>query len=135
MTTFPFGNQFVAHLGDEVIVKGYNNGSVKIGNDVWVGHGAMIMSGVTVGDGAVIAANAHVVKNVAPYEIVGGNPAKHIRYRFAPEIVELMQELSWWSLEVENVKSITSLLCSPPTVESVKALIERFKNAPRVEVI
>ncbi|MGL4768186.1 MAG: CatB-related O-acetyltransferase [Formosimonas sp.] len=136
MSTFPFGEQFVAHLGgEEVTGQLYNNGNVKIGNDVWVGYGATILSGVTIGDGAVIAANAHVVKNVAPYEIVGGNPAKHIRYRFAPEIIELMLTLRWWSLPPSDVKTITSQLCAPPTVDGLRVLIERFKDVPRVEVI
>jgi acetyltransferase-like isoleucine patch superfamily enzyme len=69
---------------------------VKIGHDVWIGHGAFIRSGISVGDGAVVAAGSVVVKDVAPYAIVGGNPAKFIRYRFPLAAVEALIDLQWW---------------------------------------
>ena len=68
----------------------------KIGNDVWIGHGAFILPGVTIGDGAVIAAQAVVTKDVPPYAIVGGNPARVIRFRFDPDQIAALQELAWW---------------------------------------
>ncbi|MFW8596934.1 DapH/DapD/GlmU-related protein [Enterococcus innesii] len=68
-----------------------------IGNDVWIGHGAVIQSGLTVGDGAVIASNAVVTKDVPPYAIVGGVPAKVIKYRFDPETITALQEIAWWN--------------------------------------
>jgi len=71
-------------------------GSVKIGNDVWIGLRAAVRDGVTVGDGAVIAAGAVVVSDVPPYAIVGGVPAKPIRYRFPAEIIEFLLEFKWW---------------------------------------
>lgn len=74
-----------------------SNGDVTIGNDVWVGFGATIMSGVTVGDGAVIAANALVTKDVPPYAIVGGNPAKIIKYRFTEEQIKRLIDIGWWN--------------------------------------
>lgn len=67
-----------------------------IGNDVWIGQDATIMRGLTIGDGAVIAAGAVVTKDVAPYAIVGGNPARLIRYRFPDDIIEELAELRWW---------------------------------------
>lgn len=70
---------------------------VVIGHDVWIGHGAVILAGTTVGDGAVIAAGAVVSKDVAPYTIAGGVPAKHIKHRFAPDIAARMQALAWWN--------------------------------------
>ncbi len=75
--------------------------SVRIGNDVWIGSGAMITSGVTIGDGAVIAAGAVVTKDVLPYEIVGGIPAKQIRFRFSEEIREKLLAFKWWDKDPE----------------------------------
>lgn len=70
--------------------------SIEIGNDVWIGTRATILEGVTIGDGAVVAAGAVVTKDVPPYAIVGGVPAKIIRYRFSDEEIEKLQELRWW---------------------------------------
>lgn len=72
------------------------NEEVKIGNDVWLGINAVILDGVKIGDGAIVAAGAVVNKDVEPYSIVGGIPAKHIRYRFSDEDIELLRENPWW---------------------------------------
>lgn len=77
-----------------------------IHNDVWIGHGAIINAGVTIGNGAVIAAGAVVTKNVEPYAIVGGNPAKLIRYRFAPELIKQLQEYRWWQYAPEQLETL-----------------------------
>jgi virginiamycin A acetyltransferase len=71
-------------------------GQILVQNDVWVGHGVTIMSGVTIHNGACIAANAHVVKDVPPYAIVGGNPAKVIKYRFTDEHIADLLNIAWW---------------------------------------
>ncbi len=76
---------------------------VTIGHDVWIGHGATVLPGVTVGNGAVIGAGAVVSKDVAPYTIVGGVPARLIRERFAPSIAERMDELCWWDWEHDQL--------------------------------
>jgi len=78
-------------------------GDTQIGNDVWIGHKATLMPGVTVGDGAIIATNAVVVKDVAPYSIVGGNPAKEISKRFPEETIKKLLALSWWDWEIEKI--------------------------------
>ena len=78
----------------------------RIGNDVWIGVNAVIMDGITVGDGAVVAAGAVVTKDVPPYAIVGGVPAKLIRYRFSPEIIKALLELRWWDLPIEKIKHL-----------------------------
>lgn len=83
-----------------------------IGNDVWIGSEAMLMSGVVVGHGAVIASRAVVTKDVEPYSIIGSNPAKHIRYRFSEEERAMLLEMKWWNWEDEQVKGAMELLCS-----------------------
>ena len=86
-------------------------GNINIGNDVWIGYNATIMAGVTIGDGAIIATNATVVKDVAPYTIVGGNPAKEIKKRFSDEKIAQLLTLEWWNWDIEritkNVKNLT----------------------------
>ena len=71
-------------------------GQIILQNDVWVGHGATVMGGVLVGNGAVVAVNSHVVRDVPPYAIVGGNPARIIKYRFTEEQIADMQDIAWW---------------------------------------
>ena len=129
ITTYPFGHIHQHELGGYDI-KGHpaTNGDVNIGNDVWIGNFATIVSGVTIGDGAVIATNAHVVKDVSPYEIVGGNPAKSIKFRFDEEIRNLLLELKWWDLPVHQIVEINRILCSPPTAETIKDLIAKYRT-------
>lgn len=76
---------------------------VTIGNDVWIGHGAIVLPGRSIGDGAVIAAGSIVTKDVAPYSIVGGNPARPIRARFPSEIAARMRALAWWDWPHEQL--------------------------------
>jgi len=127
-TTFPFGRVFPDEFGD-FIIKGHpaTRGDVIIDDDVWIARGVTIMSGVTIGCGAAIAANAHVVKNVTPYEIVGGNPAKFIKNRFSDEIRDLLLELKWWDLPLDVIKQIMHELSAPPTVAGLKDLIRRYR--------
>jgi virginiamycin A acetyltransferase len=80
-----------------------NKGDLIIGNDVWIGYNATIMAGVKIGDGAIIAANSIVVKDVAPYTIVGGNPATEIKKRFPDETIEKLINLQWWNWDIEKI--------------------------------
>jgi acetyltransferase-like isoleucine patch superfamily enzyme len=82
-----------------------SKGNICVGNDVWIGHGAILLSGIKVGDGAVIAAGAVVAKDVAPYTIVGGIPAKTIKLRFSPEICEALLRIKWWEWEDTTIVS------------------------------
>lgn len=83
----------------------YTNGRVSIGNDVWIGYGAKIMSGISIGNGAIVAAGAVVTKDVPPYAIVGGVPAHIIRYRFEQQIIDRLQNLKWWDLPDARLKA------------------------------
>ncbi len=103
ITTYPFaifGKDWAnAMEGKEYPVKG----DTTIGNDVWIGYGVTIMPGVTVGDGAIIATKSVVTKDVEPYAIVGGNPAKEIRKRFSPSKIQDLLDLKWWDWPIEKI--------------------------------
>lgn len=81
-----------------------NKGDIVIGNDVWIGYEAVILSGVTIGDGAIIGTRAVVTKDVPSYTIVGGVPAKPIRKRFDEETIQKLEEIRWWDWEEERIK-------------------------------
>lgn len=81
-----------------------NKGDIVIGNDVWIGYEALILSGVTVGDGAIIGSRAVVTKDVPPYTIVGGVPAKPIRRRFDGAVIERLEKLRWWDWDIETIR-------------------------------
>jgi len=113
ITTYPFGHMhrdvFNTFSGEG---HPHTKGSVIIGNDVWIGANVTIMSGVNIGDGAIVANNSHVVKDIEPYTIVGGNPAKFIKKRFDNEVINKLLKLKWWDFEDEEIKQICPLLCS-----------------------
>jgi chloramphenicol O-acetyltransferase type B len=90
-----------------------SRGDVVIGNDAWIGRGAKIRSGVTIGDGAVIGSYALVTRDVAPYSIVAGNPARELRRRFRPEDIERLLETRWWEWPHEEVLATVHLLNNP----------------------
>ncbi|HMC39539.1 MAG TPA: CatB-related O-acetyltransferase [Acidimicrobiales bacterium] len=102
-----------------------SNGPIRIGNDVWVGWEAAVMSGVTIGDGAVVAARAVVTKDVRPYEIVGGVPAGHIGWRFDEPTRAALLRIRWWDWPVETVVSRVEELQS----EDVGAFVARYDPA------
>ena len=95
-------------------VEGYphSNGDVNIGNDVWFGENVTVMSGIKIGDGAVIAANSTVVKDVEPYSISGGHPAKHIKYRFSEDVIKRLLEIKWWDIEESKLDIILPYMMS-----------------------
>ena len=80
-----------------------NKGDIIIGNDVWIGYGAVILSGVTIGDGAIIGTNALVTKDVPPYTIAGGIPAKPLKKRFSEEKISALMKIKWWDWSEEEI--------------------------------
>jgi acetyltransferase-like isoleucine patch superfamily enzyme len=90
-----------------------SRGPITIGHDVWIGRRAMIMSGVTIGNGAVIGAGAVVTRDVAPYSIVGGVPAKLIRFRFEQPTIDALQRIRWWDWPDDDIRSRVDLFDLP----------------------
>jgi virginiamycin A acetyltransferase len=120
LSTYPFA---IFGKGWESAMDGKNypkKGDIIIGNDVWIGYNATVMAGVTIGDGAVIAANSTVIKDVDPYSIVGGNPAKEIKKRFSKDIIKRLLELKWWNWDIEKItKNIQHL-----TGDEIEKIVE-----------
>lgn len=108
LSTYPFPI-FFEEWGlpvEEITTAWDNRGDIVVGNDVWIGYEAVILSGVRIGDGAVIGARAVVTRDVAPYTIVGGVPARPIRKRFDPKMIAALEEHPWWSLPREQIKAL-----------------------------
>ena len=128
VSTWPF-----SHLNRDVfnnIEPGFNmpGKNVTIGNDVWIADNVTIMPGVIVGDGAVIATNSHVVKNVEPYSIVGGNPARHIKYRFTKEQIEKLLEIKWWDWEDSKINQFIPLICNTDIDNFINSVNDAHHN-------
>ena len=112
VSTFPFytleGWDMDAPAASEMPFKG----DTVIGNDVWIRQNAVLLPGVTIGDGAIIGANSVVGSDVAPYTIVAGNPAKVIRKRFDDELIDLLLQFKWWDKSIDEIDTLIPLLTS-----------------------
>lgn len=109
-TNYPF--PIFGHGWEVAMPEGWpDKGDTRIGNDVWIGNGAVFMPGVEVGDGAVVASRAVVTKDVPPYSVVGGNPAQVIRRRFDEATVEALLEMRWWDWAVEDITRNLPAIC------------------------
>jgi acetyltransferase-like isoleucine patch superfamily enzyme len=120
ITTYPFDVVFDR-------AKKYNKydkskGDVIIGHDVWIGSEAMILSGVTIGNGAVIGARSVVTKDVDPYSVVAGNPARHVRYRFDSETIALLEQIAWWNWPINKIEEAWRLLLS----SDIRSFVDTF---------
>jgi virginiamycin A acetyltransferase len=102
-----------------------NKGDIVIGNDVWIGCEAVIMAGVTIGDGARIGTRAVVTRDVKPYQVVGGVPAKVIKSRFDEETIELLEKLAWWDMDEKWVEAAIPILMGASKQEMKKLLENR----------
>lgn len=113
ISTYPF-MAFTHQFPNASNIQGHpaTKGNVIIGNDVWIGNNVTIMSGVTIGDGAVIGAHSVVAKNIPPYAIAVGNPARVVKYRFDANTIEQLLKLQWWNWPIEKIRKNVHLLCS-----------------------
>lgn len=130
VTTYPFnvfGGSWQENTPDHMSQLPFK-GDIVIGNDVWIGRESIIMPGVKIGDGAIIAACSVVTKDVEPYSVVGGNPARFIKKRFNDELIELLLEFKWWDLPPEKLVAVLPLLCDfdlEKVTKKIKEMIER----------
>jgi len=121
ISTYPFSVIFneAAHISGHPQTKG----DIIIGNDVWIAEGATILSGVKIGNGAVVAAKSVVTKDVPAYTIVAGNPATPVKTRFTQDIIDQLQAISWWDWDIDKIlKNIDLILSDDPM-----PFIEHFK--------
>ena len=117
VTTYPF-----SHFYPEAAkFKGHphTRGDVIIGHDVWIGYGALILSGVHIGNGAVVAARSVVRSDVEPYSIVAGNPARHVKFRFSESAVAALEKIAWWDWPLAKIKAAWPLLLTGKVDEFV----------------
>lgn len=99
-------------FADKIVESYQTKGDTRIGDGVWIGMRAIIMPGVNIGEGAVIAAGAVVVKDVAPYTVVGGNPAKEIKKRFSDDMIERLIKLNIYTLEKSGFERLRNVVCN-----------------------
>ena len=126
VTTYPFSvfggrwsEQTPPHLSQLPF-----KGDIVVGNDVWIGRESVIMPGVKIGDGSIIGAYAVVTRDVPPYCVVGGNPARFIKKRFHDELIQILLELKWWDFPEEKLVEFLPLLCDP----DLETLQQRLKQ-------
>lgn len=129
VTTFPL-RIALGHEGAFTDGHPATRGPTRIGNDVWIGHGATIMSGVTVGDGAIIGARAVVSRDVPPYGVAVGNPARVVKYRFSEEQIARLLGIGWWNWPLDLISEYVPLLCGGP----IDAFIAKAQSDERIQV-
>ena len=124
MTTYPFG-----HIHKDLLrtpkVPGHpaTKGDIVIGHDVWIGRNVTILSGLRIGNGAVIAATSTVTKDVGAYEVWGGNPARFLRRRFDDAVIEALEAVARWDLPIETIENLAPLLSAPPSEEGLARIV------------
>ncbi|MGL4106592.1 CatB-related O-acetyltransferase [Clostridium sp. LP20] len=128
VSTYPFHAFITKYLG----VDSYpSKGDVTIGNDVWIASSVTILSGVTIGDGVCIGANSVVAKDIPDYAIVAGNPARIIRYRFNPDIIEKLLKTTWWNWELEYISEAIPIILS----EDITKLFDYYERVVKLNLL
>lgn len=122
VSTYPFQNIFRDRRS--LPFPSWSRGDVVIGHDVWVGVDALILSGVTIGNGAIIGARSVVTRDVPPYAIVVGAPARIAKYRFDLATIQALQEIAWWNWPLEQVQEAAPLLMS----SDLEAFVQRYRG-------
>ena len=121
-TTYPFWHIFSDKESIRPWLEGADmKGDTVVGNDVWFGKESIIMPGISIGDGAVIAARSVVTQDVPPYAIACGNPAKIIRFRFSPDIIEELLKIQWWDWDIEKIARYHHVLMNSD-IEELKSI-------------
>lgn len=126
LSTYPWNNPYDKVFDYESVDK--NENQIFIGHDVWIGRGVKIKSGVKIGNGAVVANDSLVVKDVPPYAIVGGHPAKVIRYRFSETIIEKLNKIKWWYWDEAKI-----IANKEKIVGNIDSFVEKFYDKPAIE--
>ena len=129
VTTYPFhvfGGAWEEHTPPHLEQLPFK-GDTVVGNDVWIGRESLIMPGVKIGDGAIIAARSVVTKDVGAYHVVGGNPAKFLKKRFSEDLIDLLLQVKWWDFEPEKLVEFLPLLCDPD-LKKVKKVFKEYLN-------
>lgn len=129
VSTYPFN----CLIEDFSFIKGHpaTKGDIIIGNDVWIGDSTKILSGVTIGDGAIIGTGSVVAKDIPPYAIAAGNPARIIRYRFDDETIKELLDIKWWDFKEEDIIKIVPLLQSnniQDLIKKCRKIKQKYKN-------
>jgi acetyltransferase-like isoleucine patch superfamily enzyme/glycosyltransferase involved in cell wall biosynthesis len=122
VSTFPFLTKYFATL------EAGSKGPIVIKDDVWIGYNSTILSGVTIGQGAIVAAGSVVTKDVAPYSMVGGNPAKLIKHRFAPEVIKKLMKFDFASLSDDTILNSREVLYQELTAKNIDAVLKKLKS-------
>jgi acetyltransferase-like isoleucine patch superfamily enzyme len=131
---FPFRTLLFPHLKPDIEepypnLDAVSRGPIVLGHDVWIGTNAIVLSGVTIGTGAVIGAGAVIARNVLPYAIMVGNPARLVRYRFAPELISKLLESSWWDLTDHQLLQLEPYLYNADIDAFVRAVALMHRHA------
>lgn len=129
LSSFPFFYMPEIEAFNKAINGFENAGDTVVGNDVWIGSEAMIMPGVKIGDGAVIGSRSLVTKDVAPYTIVGGNPAKPIKKRFSDEEIQILLDIKWWDWDEDILTEAIPLICSG----NIQSLFDFYNQVVKIE--